>query len=688
MLKRINIHSVFCIGLFISATLFTTGIVPAPDTFIHVWTVELPTAVLFALCCLYFIFFPIKFPPVAKAEKFFVIVPIAFFILWSLLSAIWAESWKSALHHSLVWSMYLIFYLIARAVAETSRGRQALGLALLGPIVLFSIAAAAGYASFVIYGGINPLGRLAKVGEPALTILPLLLVFVVRSNGRSFKIGVAITSLISLLIFCSLGRINFFLFALISLLTAALLLTLRVDDPEVDEQGAESVALTRRLRFRRLMLVATACIAAPLVVQSFSIFSSTPDAAPVAVRRFGDTAAITSSNNFRLLVYAISKEMVVANPLLGIGADNFGAEANKYRRTYSAKYPDAVSLREADDNLPERAHNELLQISAELGLPGAVIAFWFAAGLLLLFFRGIKALHRGSIVGPAALIGLGAFLVSSMVSSYSFRFIQNGFVFFFVLAIACRELLHERGGGLLTDLKRPESKHEAVLLTTAKIRLVSAAGLTACLLLTAYWGFRVSSAVYVSKAKHTRDLNHAERLFRIAGQLDDENADARYFHGMRLFREKRFGEAAPLIRESIRLGRGRSVDYSHLASAWSLAGNDSAAERTMAEAVEMYPRSPFVLTRYSHVLSMNKKASEAERMLDIARQRHLGDANAWWILMTLGSDQASTAAVKYPDQYTSLMELRPLNALYAVRDERFARFPEERAKFELFGTNP
>jgi len=93
------------------------------------------------------------------------------------------------------------------------------------------------------------------------------------------------------------------------------------------------------------------------------------------------------------------------------------------------------------------------------------------------------------------------------------------------------------------------------------------------------------------------------------------------------------------------------------------------------------------MTRYSHILAQNGKATEADLMLNLARKRHLGDANSWWILMNKGADPASAEAVKAPDRYTPLMDLQPLNALFAVRDERFARFPEERAKYELFGPN-
>ena len=686
MLNRINATIIFCIGLFICLMLVPSGLMPAPATFIHFWPVELPTAVFFALCCGYLAIQGQKRLRVTQAELAFVVAPVICFILWSFISSVWAVSWKSAIHHSLVWVLYLTFYLISREIIETNKGGRILGSALLGPILLFSLAAIAGYISLVIFGAGIDLGRLGKVGEQAVTILPLLLVVVARSSGRRLQIGVVIVSLLWLLIFCTLGRINFFLFAIVSVITAVLTLTSR--DVKVGPEGAAGLSGSPdrnwRFRLRRLVVIAAACLIAPMIVQSFSLLSPTPDVTPVAFQRFGDQDNVTSSNNFRRLMYAISQEMIATNLVLGIGADNFGFRVNDYRRIYSEKYPDEVSLREAENNLPERAHNEFLQIFAELGIPGVAIVCWFIMGFLVLCRRGFKAWRGGSILGPAAVIGLGAFLISSMVSSYSFRFVQNGFVFFFVLALAFRELV---GRPNRNDAHEEADEFAGIALSNRRFRLLAAAGCAACLVLVAYWGVRVTSATYVIEGNQTQDLHNAEKLYAMAEKLDDENPDARYFHGMRLFQEHRFAEAAPYLAESIRMGRGRSADYSYLASALSLAGDDVGAENVMAEAFAMYPQSAFVLTRYSLILATNGKTRESERMLARARTRQSGDANAWWILLTEGTDRASTEAFNHPDQYTDLMDLRPLNALYAVREERFIRFPEERAKFDLFGSN-
>ena len=113
----------------------------------------------------------------------------------------------------------------------------------------------------------------------------------------------------------------------------------------------------------------------------------------------------------------LSFEMFKANPVVGAGADNFGMEVNKYREIYGANNPDDINLKASENELPERSHNEYLQILAELGVVGLLIfvAFLFGIGLMLIIaFR-----RRASLITIGSLIGVFMFLASSLVSSYS-----------------------------------------------------------------------------------------------------------------------------------------------------------------------------------------------------------------------------------------------------------------------------
>ena len=126
----------------------------------------------------------------SKEERTFVIFPIIAFILWSLLSAAWAPSWKSAMHHSLVWIEYLIFFFIARHLLDEGyNGRKLLRYSLSRSFYTLCLRSS-NTCAFLLFGGGSTLGmRYAKFGEQVITILPLAMVAVLRLTRRQFQIG-------------------------------------------------------------------------------------------------------------------------------------------------------------------------------------------------------------------------------------------------------------------------------------------------------------------------------------------------------------------------------------------------------------------------------------------------------------------------------------------------------------------
>src|SRR6188474_2008567 len=178
MPNKINSITLFCLGWFLTMMSLLVGFSRPLPTFVHMWQVELYAALFLAAACIYlFVRAPRCFKPFSRDEFRFIIAPIALFICWSALSALWADSWKSAIHHSLVWLLFFAFFLIVRAILETRNGFRDLGITLLAALVIFSIGAIAGYVSFLAFGGENSLGiRHAKYGEQINTVLPLLFV--------------------------------------------------------------------------------------------------------------------------------------------------------------------------------------------------------------------------------------------------------------------------------------------------------------------------------------------------------------------------------------------------------------------------------------------------------------------------------------------------------------------------------
>jgi hypothetical protein len=104
----------------------------------------------------------------------------------------------------------------------------------------------------------------------------------------------------------------------------------------------------------------------------------------------------------------------------------------------------------------------------------------------------------------------------------------------------------------------------------------------------------------------------------------------------------------PHLRFAVERGFNESSCYSYLAGAEAGSGDLSAAEKTLAYAVYVYPRSVFLRTRYAHALAEAGNVSEAER--EYATAVGLGErqARGWQQLINFGVDAASVAAHRNP----------------------------------------
>ena len=166
--------------------------------------------------------------------------------------------------------------------------------------------------------------------------------------------------------------------------------------------------------------------------------------------------------------------------------------------------------------------------------------------------------------------------------------------------------------------------------------------------------------------------------------LDRENPKPFYALGMDLFSAGRYADAAPYLRQAIEAQRATSMDYSFLASTYALAGDNIAAEKTIAEALRLYPYSTFIRTRYATLLKENGKLEESAAQLKIALEINKPQANTWWVLMNEGARQASLRAAQSED-FVTVMKLNPEAAIYAIITEREIKYPEERFNIKFDG---
>lgn len=115
--------------------------------------------------------------------------------------------------------------------------------------------------------------------------------------------------------------------------------------------------------------------------------------------------------------------MIKANPLLGVGLGAYGTAFSIY------------SASDGSLRVPQ-AHNDYLQVVADCGIPGGVIAVWFIVTLFRAFRRGIYS--RDPLMAALAL-GSGAGMFGLLVHSvfdFNLQLPSNALLFLLLTAVA------------------------------------------------------------------------------------------------------------------------------------------------------------------------------------------------------------------------------------------------------------
>lgn len=587
-----------------------------------------------------------------------IILPLTALILWSALSALWAGSLLSVAHHTLVWSIYLIFFLCSLIITQNSK---LLKMSLLSFSCVIGIIALLCVIEFTFSEQIGETFgfRYARFAEIHAAALPLFFSFILRFK-RKYLYGAVILTLITwLAIFFSMSRGAFL--SSIAGLSVFVILRLCAKKSVVEK--------------RRLIIVPIGIILIAIISQ-FLLFNSTEQKGTAfsrLVTQKSDDQNNSFSTNVRFLISGVALEMFTRNKLIGIGADNFGLEFNKYRALFSAREENKKTANRQEELIPERAHNEYLQILAELGIIGAIFLSLFIFGIFKFAFNEITKNNsrRSNILSHAAIAGIIAFLISSLFSSFSFRLMQNGIVFFFLLSLLLRNFLITEKSELVINIFKPRLKN--FLAALAIILSFSLFIFSFC---------KASSQYIVYVAEIEPDSALAEALYKNAKRIDPANAAADFCYGMRLLKENKYRESAQELRQAIDKGLNSSISYSYLATAQILSGDNQSAESTLAEAVKIFSSSTFIRVRYSSILKKTGNQLESEKQFDIARRINVKQAETWQDLIDNGvrvTNQKYNSDLNLID----INQLYPNQAVYAILNERQITNPQEKFNFNL-----
>jgi tetratricopeptide (TPR) repeat protein len=314
-----------------------------------------------------------------------------------------------------------------------------------------------------------------------------------------------------------------------------------------------------------------------------------------------------------------------------------------------------------EEMLVERAHNEYVQILAELGAVGFTLFIIFCAALVVAAWRVLRRAQSPLALGSVC--SLAAFALSSGASSASFRWMGGGLVFFFAAALVSRFSANAAG-----------HQAKAFNLSPALARTAIASALIFSLLMLSGRGAQVTNVFLRGMAASTPNRERVEQLFNQALAWNPLDAPTHFNFGMWLYLERRAPEAVPHLRYAVSRGYNASVCYAYLAAAEAGAGDLQEAERTLAQAVRVYPRSVFLRVRHATALAEVGRTEDASVEYRMALAMDSRVARGWRQLICFGQETAVTAA--YLDKSIAMPgELYPENCIFAVIDENERRAP-------------
>lgn len=567
-----------------------------------------------------------------RTEIFWLIPAIAF-ALWNAASVTWAVYKYSAAHQAFAWGTYLLFFALVRRVATHPRLLRASLVSLAALIWLLSLSCMVEFwgtlsaeatrtsTQFRYFGGF---------GEVVAVVIPLFATLALRlrrSKQAAFCGATAVVAWLAMLQALERAPIISASIALLMLAIAATVLK----------------QYRPRSLWRVVLLVAALSSATLLQVAPSTLTQGRSS----AFTRLQSTAASEPNTRVRLLFWGIGLEMFRAHTLMGVGANNYEIAYPQARAEFSKAHAGSSLITMHEEMSVERAHNEYVQILSELGVIGFALFAAFCAALTCMVWRAVRRSRSPLALGSAC--SMLAFAVSSGASSFSFRWMGSSLLFFFAVALVS----HYAANATHRD--------EKINLTTFPARLVTMSGFVLALVIFCAVAVQATNSVLLGLAQRSNSQSDSRRLHQMALSFNPYDAATNFSYGILLYEGSCASDALPHLRYSVARGLNTSGCYALLASAETEAGENASAERTLADAASVYPRSVFLRVRHATALAEVGRMEEAQREYTVALALDERAARGWWQLINFGINAARDAAQKdssiakagdlYPESY-------------------------------------
>jgi O-antigen ligase len=588
-----------------------------------------------------------------------VFLTFGLFASWILFSAAWASNAYAAIHLAMQWSIYLVFFFLMNCILKNPRLMRTSFIALAGVIWVLAIACAieswfgAPLTDGNLRNDLKPILRgSGGFGEIMAMAAILFAALSLHANRRGRALVFGVTAMMGWLATLQSVERAPFIGA-----TAGFCLLIA---------GAAIAKPAGRRPWGRLGLM-VGTLGLILFLQSLPLLNAQPNtAATSTVGRFTRDLSADVSTRARFLFWSVGLEMARAHPLLGVGGNNYEVAYATARAQFSARHPNSSLVAMNEHLLTVYAHNEYVQLIAELGSIGFLLFVLLSLSLVAALWRALK--HRSQIL-PA--LGAGgamlAFAVSSFASGSSFRYFGGGLVFFFAAAILTRIAID-------TQSASPGKPTKAVHLGSTLRQIMPLSLCVLMLLTTCLLSAQGAGTVLHGLAQVSSEQAKAENYYRSSLGVYPASPATHFGYGTWLYNNRRGAEAVPHLLYAVENGFNSSICYAYLAGAADSAGDFALAERTLATAVKVYPASVFLLVRHAAALAHNGRDTESKEVLSRALSLDPRAARGWQQLIDNDIDAAYLAAKQ--DLNIALPgELYPDAAVFEVLQENEQRFP-------------
>jgi len=300
------------------------------------WFVELATAFFLLLSLLLALFDrKINFTRFGTTEFVWIFLPIGLFVLWSGFACLWANAWRPAMHHALLWGCYTAFYILIRSAVKEEKSRSRT-LHFVGIVVLiissaclveFLFSPRAGFVTFVT--------RYYQNSEILVSLLPLVLVGVASDEVSRARRAMFISIVAWAAVVVVASRTIFSTgVGAIFLVSGASMIVHR-----------QTAAVKRWLMFAGLVIAVTAA----------SQFLLKADLERALFQRFAGTDKVNVQNaGLRLFYWGTAVEGFKSSPAVGIGGDNYFTDYKILRERYATTHPDNTITEITEELIPER----------------------------------------------------------------------------------------------------------------------------------------------------------------------------------------------------------------------------------------------------------------------------------------------------------------------------------------------